>query len=106
MSSALSFAYFTEILYLNISRTSADICRWQTVSLVLFFHGVLCDMPEKIRLKKIKVYPSIQYHVFLVNMHYTLHWLSRLVTKSFVFEMSIIAFNNPSSWFFLSSLKT
>ena len=39
--------------------------------------------------KKIKVYPSIQYHVFLVNMHYTLHWLSRLVTKSFVFEMSL-----------------
>ena len=27
--------------------------------------------------KKIKVYPSIQYHVFLVNMHYTPHWLSR-----------------------------
>ena len=64
---------------------------------VLFFHRVPCDMPEKIRLKKMQVYPSIQYHVFLVNMHYTLHWLSRLVAKSFVCEMSIIAFNNPSS---------
>ena len=65
--------------------------------LVLFFHGVLCDMPEKIRLKKNQGLPINTVPCFLVNMHYTLHWLSRLVTKSFVFEMSIIAFNNPSS---------
>ena len=59
--------------------------------LVLSFHGDLCDTHEKNTPKKIKVYPSIQYHVFLVNMRYTLNWLSRLVTKSFVYEMSIIS---------------
>ena len=31
---------------------------------VLFFHGILCDTPEKNTPKKIKVYPSIQFHVF------------------------------------------
>ena len=47
--------------------------------------------------KKIKVYPSIQYHVFLVNMHYTLHWLSRLVTKLFVYLNVNYCIYNPSS---------
>ena len=65
--------------------------------LVLFFHGVLCDTPEKNMPKKNQGLPIITAPYFLVNMHYTLHWLSRLVTKSFVFETSIIAFNNPSS---------
>ena len=59
--------------------------------LVLFFHGVLCDTPEKNTPKK-NSRSTHQYSnmFFLANVHYTLHWLSRLVTKSFVFEMSII----------------
>ena len=59
--------------------------------LVLFFHGVLCDTPEKnvIRLKKTRSTHQYSTMFFLVNMHYTLRWLSRLVTKSFVFECQL-----------------
>ena len=51
-----------------------------------------------IRLKKICLeenqgLPNNTVPCFIVKMHYTLHWSSRLVTTSFVFEMSIIAFN-------------
>ena len=45
MSSAISFAYLTEMLNFNISGTNADICKWQTA--FLFFCGVLCDTPKK-----------------------------------------------------------
>ena len=94
------------IFYRNfIFRYLQNQCRYlQTVNsvfLVLLYHGVLYNTPEKNTSKKSK--STHQYSTMLIQ--YTLHWLSRLVTKSFVFEMSTIAFNNPSSQFFPSSLK-
>ena len=41
-SSVISFAYFTHFSNLNICRTNADVCKWQTF---LFFHEILCDTP-------------------------------------------------------------
>ena len=47
VTSDISFANFTEILNLNFSGTNADIYKRLTAS--LFFHGVLCDSPKKIK---------------------------------------------------------
>ena len=52
MSSAISFAYFTEILYLNIPELVQIFADGKQRFLVLFFHGVLCDTPEKKTPKK------------------------------------------------------
>ena len=51
MSSAISFAYFTEILYLNISRTTSNVST-AFFSFILSWHGVLCDTLEKNMPKK------------------------------------------------------
>jgi len=54
-SPVISFAYFTHFSNLNISGTNAGI--WKQSTAILFFHGMLCDTPKKLRGKNLIIVP-------------------------------------------------